>query len=314
MKKILNCVEPAIRTYLGDAFCFSIINEFAFSKGWVYDKYINIQYNPDDQHIKYADYDYYDFVAGEGVFIKSFTQIPISKCNQQFICKVIEQMIDDEEYFFALFDENVVTNYLFGKQSTETFEHGCFIYGYDSIAKDFFMEGYVKDEKWEKYEIPYDVFYKALSYYPEKGEIAFIGYQMVKNYDWSFDYKRMYCSLQNYMNERECKDLLAIRRFFEDIIDTKIIHYPSAYCLLEHKRLMKKRILFLIAERYISLGQAQLQLFDEIEKDYEKILMLVIKYNVVGMEKILKKIYRLGTQALGKEYDYMKLLFGSLPI
>ena len=116
------------------------------------------------------------------------------------------------------------------------------------------------------------------------------------------------------MNERECKDLSAIRRFFEDIIDTKIIHYPSAYCLLEHKRLMKKRILFLIAERYISLGQAQLQLFDEIEKDYEKILMLVIKYNVVGMEKILKKIYGLGTQALGKEYDYMKLLFGSLPI
>lgn len=145
MKKILNCVEPTIRTYLGDAFCFSIINEFAFSKGWVFDKYINIQYNPNDQHIKYADYDYYDFVAGEGVFIKSFTQIPISKCNQQFICKVIEQMIDDGEYFFALFDENVVTNYLFGKQSTEIFEHGCFIYGYDSVTKVFFMEGYVKD-------------------------------------------------------------------------------------------------------------------------------------------------------------------------
>lgn len=159
MKKILNCVEPTIRTYLGDAFCFSIINEFAFSKGWVFDKYINIQYNPNDQHIKYADYDYYDFVAGEGVFIKSFTQIPISKCNQQFICKVIEQMIDDGEYFFALFDENVVTNYLFGKQSTEIFEHGCFIYGYDSVTKVFFMEGYVKDEKWEKYEIPYDVLY-----------------------------------------------------------------------------------------------------------------------------------------------------------
>ena len=48
-------------------------------------------------------------------------------------------MIDDGEYFFALFDENVVTNYLFGKQSTEIFEHGCFIYGYDSVTKVLVM-------------------------------------------------------------------------------------------------------------------------------------------------------------------------------
>lgn len=137
---------------------------------------------------------------------------------------------------------------------------------------------------------------------------------MVKNYDWSFDYKRMYRSLEDYMNECQCKDLSATRRFFEDIVDTKIIHYPSAYCLLEHKKLMKKRILFLIAEGYISLEQAQLQLFDEIEKDYEKILMLVIKYNVTNIEKLLKKIYKLGIQALGKEYEYMKSLLGSLPV
>ena len=54
MKKILKNLQPSIRSYLGDAFCFSIINDWAFDSGWVYDKYIHLEYTSFDRQIKYA--------------------------------------------------------------------------------------------------------------------------------------------------------------------------------------------------------------------------------------------------------------------
>jgi len=68
MKKILKNVQPSIRAYLGLACCYSIIDEQAFSSGWVYDKYIHLEYTPYDSQIKYADYEHYDFVSAQGVF------------------------------------------------------------------------------------------------------------------------------------------------------------------------------------------------------------------------------------------------------
>ena len=44
MKKILKNVQPSIRAYLGLACCYSIIDEQAFNSGWVYDKYIHLEY------------------------------------------------------------------------------------------------------------------------------------------------------------------------------------------------------------------------------------------------------------------------------
>ena len=76
MKKILKNVQPSIRAYLGLACCYSIIDEQAFNSGWVYDKYIHLEYTSYDSQIKYADYEHYDFVSAQGVFAKSFIEYP----------------------------------------------------------------------------------------------------------------------------------------------------------------------------------------------------------------------------------------------
>lgn len=117
MQKVLKNIEPSIRTYLGDAFCFSIIDDVAFESGWVYDKYIHLEYTPLDGQIKYAGYDYYDFVPDQGVFIKSYIEYPYIHCNKDIVCNQIIQMIDNNEYCFALWNETVVTNYLFQENS-----------------------------------------------------------------------------------------------------------------------------------------------------------------------------------------------------
>lgn len=155
MRKILKNLKPTIRSYLGDAFCFSIIDDLALDTGWVYDKYIHLKYTPDDGHIKYSAYDYYEFVPSEGVFVKSFLEYPQKFCSQNRICGIIQQMIDNDEYCFALWDEHIITNYLYREHNEEVYEHGCFVYGYDDEKKVFYSQGYFQNNRWEKLCIPY---------------------------------------------------------------------------------------------------------------------------------------------------------------
>ena len=137
MKKILKNVQPSIRAYLGLACCYSIIDEQAFNSGWVYDKYIHLEYTPYDSQIKYADYEHYDFVSAQGVFAKSFIEYPYDFCSETILCEYICKMLDEGEYCFALWNETIITNYLYEKQNPGIYEHGCFVYGYDRIRRCF---------------------------------------------------------------------------------------------------------------------------------------------------------------------------------
>ena len=316
MKKVLKNLEPWIRPYLGDAFCFSTINDIAFESGWVYDKYIHLEFTPQDGHIKYAGYDYYDFVPDQGLFIKSYTQIPFSFCTQQYICELIMEMIDDGEYFFALWDENVVTNFLYNEDQQGIFEHGCFVYGYDSERETFYSQGYLRDEKWKRAEIPYSVFYRALSYYPEKGEIAFIGYKPVENYSWTFDFEKMKEEFKIYqetfhMESNRILDAGAEKGYFENLLIERRIHYPSLYCMYEHKKNMVRRMEYLIEKRYISEadGKNLLTQIQDIESDYKKIMLFGVKY-ILNQEKgLLEMIYIKAMKTIEKEKEFIfKLL------
>lgn len=284
MKKILKNLEPSIKTYLGDAFCFSIINDIAFKSGWIYDKYIHLEYTECDGHIKYADYDYYDFVPDQGVFIKSFLEYPFEYCNVNVICDQIMQMIDNNEYCFALWNELVVSNYLLGEEENGEYEHGCFVYGYDNIERKFYMQGYIKDNVWSHFCVPFHIFYKALSYCPEKGEIALIGYKLRANYEWKFNYNKAISSLDLYrkhsLNSNNRFDLNAIINFFSNLIPGQAIHYPSLYCIYEHKVMFMKRILYLIEQDYIKReGHQILEKINKLKQLSHKILLLGIRYN-----------------------------------
>ena len=313
MKKVLKNLEPSIRSYLGDAFCFSIIDDVAFESGWVYDKYIHMEYTPEDGQIKYADYDYYDFVPGEGVFIKSFTQIPIGCCEKEKICRQIEEMIDGGEYFFALWDENVITNYLYGESRTDVYEHGCFLYGYDSDARMFDTQGYLGEEKWKRVQVPYDVFYQALSYFPEKGEIAYIGYELVKDNVWQFDFDRMKrgitdycCSLQG--DTGRILDLRAEKTFFEQMRRSRRVHYPSLYCIYEHKKVMRRRAEFLNGQYLAERGEELCESARQLEKEFKKVMLLGVQFLMNHPPYLLEEIVEKAVKAVEDEQIFLEQL------
>lgn len=284
MQKVLKNIEPSIRTYLGDAFCFSIIDDVAFESGWVYDKYIHLEYTPLDGQIKYAGYDYYDFVPDQGVFIKSYIEYPYIHCNKDIVCNQIIQMIDNNEYCFALWNETVVTNYLFQENSNIIYEHGCFLYGYDREKEVFYTQGYLDNYRWEHFSIPFEVYYKAVSYCSQKEEIAFIGYKLKEDYNWTFDLEKIRKQLKLYIDtsfqnhkENNC-DMGAILNFYSNLIVGKKIHYPSLYCIYEHKKVFANRISFLIEKGMIKEKDV-LEQAKELEKISRKILLFGINYN-----------------------------------
>lgn len=292
MLKILKNVEPEIRTYLGDAFCFSIIGDEAFRYGWIYDKYVDIEYTREDRHIKYWGYDYYDFVSNEGVFIKSFTQIPISICEEMKVCSIIEEMINNNEYFVGFWNETIIHNYFTGTQLTAEFEHLCFIYGYDSSRKIFYSEGYVKDEKWQKFCLPYEIVVKALLTFEGKEEIGFNGYQVINNFKWNANNDAIIGKLKSFFGGAN-RNIEAEYQFFQDVSIYKTIHRQSVYCIYEHKKLMMRRINYLAEKGYIDITCKEI--FDRYHKlvnSSKNLLLLSIKYqtdsSLICLEKILK--------------------------
>lgn len=313
MKVILKNLEPSIRAYLGDAFCFSIINDHAFDSGWIYDKYVHLEYTPFDRQMKYAGYDYYDFVPDQGVFIKSFIEYPYVYCMEEILCCQIMQMIDRNEYCFALWDETVVTNYLLQKEEETVYEHGCFVYGYDREERIFYTQGYISNEKWEYNAIPFDVLYKAISYCPEKGEIALIGYKVKENYKWKFDYEKTKKEMNLYSSRlfsprvKDNYDSNAVVQFFSNLVAGETIHYPSVYCMYEHRIIFEKRIAYLISHHYIEKN-AVIERAEELKKISRKILLLVIRYNEVMESEIYSVLYK----EVKKMLDCEKELFSCI--
>lgn len=289
MLKILKTVEPEIRTYLGEAFCFSIIGDEAFGDGWIYDKYVDIEYTAQDRHIKYWGYDYYDFASGE-VFIKSYTQIPIASYDEMKVCSIIENMINNNEYFVGFWNETIIYNYFNGTLLTEEFEHLCFIYGYDSCKRLFFSQGYVKDEKWQKFTLPYGLVVEALLTFKDKEEIGFNGYQIMDSVKWKAN-KEVIVEKLNGFFKGENRNIEAEYQFFRDVAIYKTIHQQSVYCIYEHKKIMLKRINYLIKEDVIDGMQKEIMTrYHQLVNSSKNLLLLSIKYKSDGSLDCLDKL------------------------
>lgn len=70
----------------------------------------------------------------------------------------------------------------------------------------------------------------------------------------------------------------AILNFYSNLIVGKKIHYPSLYCIYEHKKIFANRISFLIEKGMIKEKDV-LEQAKELEKISRKILLFGINYN-----------------------------------
>ena len=152
--------EPELRAYLGDAYCYTILGNEIVHSPWIYDKYVDIEYNSINEQIKYAYYDYYDMLPNEGPLIKKYHIEPMPVKDYFGITQIVKKTIDRGEYFVCFWNEYAAINYMLHIDNDEIFYHGCMVYGYNDAKKVFYMAGYFRN-KYIHYELPYEVFIKG---------------------------------------------------------------------------------------------------------------------------------------------------------
>lgn len=315
MRKELKVCTPTIRTYLGDAFCYSIINENAFKNGWVYDKYINLEYQTEHKMLKYEGYDYYEFVPDENVFEKVYYQIPMKRIKKKVICENVKRLINRDEYFFCYWNENVIINYFYSTNLKGVYYHGTFVYGYDDAKNVMLVEGYYNN-KWDKVEIPYDIFCKAMLLQEEL--FCFDGFKLNKNYKWNLNKKRLFERLKNYVYQNvKIEDdrtvgINACYMFCEHLLDLsrrkKDFHIPSIYCMYEHMKLMNMRIKHMISIGMLLRGEKIQDMGLMIEQKYTYILNKSMMYNINRSTRDGEKVVNEIINALEMEKNVNKLL------
>lgn len=299
MNKKLQVFPPVLRTYLGDAFCFSILGNTVYDNGWIFDKYIDIEYRKDHQMIKYAYYDYYDFLPYEGILIKRYHIIPMKEKINKEICNRVKQTINCDEYFFCFWNENIIRKY-FGENTEEGMHfHGCFVFGYDDEKEIFYMLGYDQN-KFSELKIPYSVFVEAailgehinncFTYRSYKKNLQF---ELVPNYQQMIEgIIRFGKDKQLIENEISCYNLQGYERFVEhlkNLIPEKgKYHIPSIFCVYEHSVLMLKRLHFL--NNTFEINSELILQYDKLVKKYEKIKNLAMKYNTIREEELANRI------------------------
>lgn len=207
----------------------------------------------------------------------------------------------------------MITNYLYGREEPGIFEHGCFLYGYDDEEGVFYSQSYLKDEKCERVTIPYDVFYKALSYFPEKGEIDFIGYRLVRGFVWDSNCEKIQeeiCSYGNSAgNSGKILDMSAEKAFFEGICRGSKVHYPSLYCMYEHKVMMQRRLDFLMAQGIVVHDKENLpEQMRQIQKGYRKLLLMGVSYNLRPRDSLMREMVKMADTLMEKEGEFMEKL------
>ena len=298
-KRQLKNIDPPIRTYLGDAFCHSIIGDIAFDSGWIFDKYIFLEYTKGDGQIKFADYDYYDFVHGEGVFVKGYASIPLAGCCYDKVISLVVELIDRGEYFFSFWDEGIIIKFLNPKANYYQNYHGCFVYGYDGINKNFLMHGYF-DNIWRRIEIPFEVFFQAInSIIIQKQEFDFCSYTLIEHYNWIPNHSAIVEKLNQFIsNSVEQKhsgsvyNLEGCKEYWGNVLTNldNYIHFPSIYCMNEHNLIMQKRMEYMHSQGMITNHLEIIELLKELEKTFNMMAVSATYYNMAKKDSSVNKL------------------------
>lgn len=302
MKKVLPIYQPSIRAYLRHAFPMSIIEDKAFEFGWIFSKYIQIEYHKEGKG--YLNYIYYDFFKKDGIFIRYYYQIYCLKDKDKII-NLIKELIDNNTYFFSEWNEKLIPNKAaFAKYD---FPHACLIYGYDDEKQELYTEGYMTENwQWKIHTVQYDVFLNALqvnsmddsNYWCD----AFKIYNDSKlNFCFSemFDEMKKFSRGQSNIKGSILYGIAGCKEYVLDLVqivhNREPLHHPSIYLLGEHCELMRRRICFLKDSYGLFASNSDLFVgFEVLDKQYNVINMLALKYNktrnVRDGEKVIKRL------------------------
>ncbi len=284
MRKILNIYEPIVRAYLRHAFSTSILRDKLMEKGYIFQKYIALEYCKRTENDGYLAYSNYDFFISEGACIKHFVLAPSGK---KYIIGFIKDIIDNGYYFFSYWNEKKIKYK--AAYNKYDYSHACLLYGYDDEEQVFFTEGYMTENwKWCKHCVKYEEIVEALLLQEEYKFYWCDAYEHNPRFVCEFSYEEMMREFNAYFFSKETSKKVfygieATKQFVDDMARKfgAGIEIPrtSFFCLFEHREFMKKRLLFLEENKYLDVNM--ISKYEKIVKEYQVLQRYVLRYNLI---------------------------------
>lgn len=335
MKKILKITPPPITGYPDYAYPLSIVLNEPDNQAWLFCNFIQLYYTSEDtdNSINYYYTDINNRMWDARNPLLDYQTIH-KDTLRNFNIDIIEffiKMIDIGYYCYTYFDEYYMSCSPAYKQVH--FPHVSFIYGYDLENKKFYIAGYDKTYKYNYNEVCFDIIKEAYDlcerdYYDDKNTIYLMIYSY-KSTKYKFDINVVLEQLNEYLysvntskrynlcfNPRPnltfgINSVEGLMNKIDKMIEGQNINfsYKPYYILLEHKKLMKLRIDYLIEQGYLDSECLSKKMFIEIESKYLLIQNLAVKYSITRTTDLLRKVKDLLANSIQLEKEgFTKLI------
>lgn len=275
---------------------------------WIYEKYINCYYKPSGALFNHCMPEQRYFVKNGVMLVQKFRfNKSIYKFEIFDFLKWAKDLLSSGWYILGYFDEYYIPEKSSYKH--RHYRHSMLIYGYDEEHELFYAMGYTRSRKYISHCLTFDEFISSIGGdfdrenedYVKGGieKIELDAFKLNSVYDFSFDLRRVYASLLDYVNSEDS----GYRRqrgqkygfdceieFVNYIIGNKGFDLDERYSrfFMELKELMVRRLEYLTIEKIVS--QEILSKYKEI-CEYQKIIhLLFIKYNLIRDENIIDRI------------------------
>ena len=203
------------------------------------------------------------------------------------------------------------------------FSHDFLLIGYDDVTGNFISVGYLKDQKFQRFLIPYDNMRNAIvSMKQSKLCFDFLEYNSFAQYTLGMN--RIISELNDYIFSTTSMKISLAGKYwgldaiqhlgcvFEDNAQKgELIDVRYTRGLMEHKFFMQMRINYLHAHGYIDVAHAR-DLSEQIYKMSTQVYLLAIKYNISSNKTIGVNIKERINEIVQIEREYLPIVLEKL--
>ena len=205
------------------------------------------------------------------------------------------------------------------------FYHDYLLIGYNDDKKIFYSIGYLANNQFTKFQIPYENMKMALeTLFNDTVSFDFLEYNSKKKYEFSA--KKIVDQMENYLNSKGdfikneidvVYGISAIYKLIEYINKTIAlngqldIRYVRGF--LEHKFFMKQRIQYLLKKGYLK-NETLLQASTRIYEIAAQVQKLSIKYILSNDINIISRIEEMIKNTIGLEKEYLSKTVSDLSV
>lgn len=331
-RKVLAVTYPTITSWTWHANLFAMIERLPEAQDWIFSNYIQLQCRPDTRKKGGLFFEFFPFYNP----ISECPILHTPYIDRKFISDIWKDVkdfliycIENDYYIYGICNER------YALHLEQDFFHELFIYGYDFGEQSFYCADFTfsNSGKYSFVKVPFDLVCRGFLDVSEKADYLFRGEGGImlakakpqKEYGYKLDLDYLKCNLQEYINGvNSCshyglfynnktmthgmdgepfsylgfgiKVYDTLIKYLIEIVDAQLIDIRPFHNLYEHKKLMTKRIEYLVEKGLIGQDKNR-EVYLEVEKESLILCNRIIKYKIrarrEGMEDIIHSINRI---------------------